>query len=80
MRNEIKTFAEEMEQVMSENDKRKGDSWKEMNINHLLHLLGREYFELNTAVDLNLEELELKELVDIANFCMMIWNRLKEKK
>jgi len=80
MRKEIKEFAEEMERVMQEHDAKKGDSWKEMSLHTLEHLLMNEVKEWNASrlghIDGGNHSKE-KELVDIANICMMLWHRYK---
>ena len=72
MREEIRKFAEEMERIMSENDAKKGDSWKRCDVRFLDDRLKEEFSEWD-----NTNKAGNKELVDIANFCMMLWNRLE---
>ena len=67
IRPEIMRFAQRMEEVMRENDKNKGDSWKDMPEFDLLDLLKKEFKEI--------EEGDEKEFADVGNFCMMLWNR-----
>ena len=78
MREEITAFAEEMEKIMRENDKEKGDSWKHMDIVLLEVKLDEEINEWKRVRHkiMNIDE-KKKELVDIANICMMLWNRLQ---
>lgn len=71
MRDEIKTFAEQMEWVMSENDISKGDSWKTCDLKFLEEKLKEEITEY-------FEDGITHELIDIANMAMMLWNRKKE--
>ena len=84
-RPEIIEFTKEMERVMSENDKEKGDSWKTCDIEFLVDKLeeeieewkeGNDYREHYALMPYNLDS-HKKELVDMANVCMMIWHRLE---
>lgn len=72
MRKEVIEFAEEMERVLSVHDAKKGDSWKELPIHVLDGKLCEEYREANLSH-------VPKEYVDVANVCMMLWQRTKEK-
>ena len=72
MRPEIIAFAQAMEATMKTHDQRKVDSWKRMNEEILLQLAGCEHMEMQqTKAD------KAAEAVDLANFCMMIWNNKK---
>ena len=78
MRDGIKIFAEAMEKKMAEKDYHKGDSWKQCPEQVLrLGLSGEidEWRQLKLHDPKNHNK-EVVELVDIANFCMMLWNRL----
>lgn len=68
MRNEIELFAMAMETTMSRHDKEKGNSWKWCDIEFLKDKLLEEFDELQKTGDKH-------ELVDIANVCMMLFNR-----
>ena len=68
IRPEIMRFAHIMERVMAINDSKKRDSWKRMKVMELKNMLAMEWEEYIATHS-------IKELVDIANFCMMIWNR-----
>jgi len=76
MRKEIKEFAEEMERVMQENDAIKRNSWKNLPISYLEHKLIEEYQEWYLLSNIKNNK---KELIDIANICMMLWHRYKEE-
>ena len=79
MRTAIHSFAHEMERVMADNDKEKGDSWKGvLPIFQLKYQLINEIEELKIELTDNDGDALKKELVDVANYCMMIWNRLVE--
>jgi len=76
MRKEIKDFAEEMERIMAFHDEEKGDSWKnpdEVNETFLWGKLREEFIECMH------EEAPPEELADLANICMILWNRGKLK-
>ena len=75
VRKEIVEFTDEMERVMSKHDKKKGDSWKSCDVRHLDNKLCEEFREWDET-----NKCSNEELVDIANMCMMLWNRLKQKK
>jgi len=81
IRKEIMEFAKEMERIMQQNDSKKGDSWKHMNIVALEIKLDEEIAEWK-EVRHKLQNIDkkMKELIDMANVCMMLWHRLKEMK
>jgi len=68
MRPEIELFAQAMENTMKKHDKKKGDSWKTEDVDWLRAKLVEEFEEYFDTFD-------KKELVDIANMCMMLYNR-----
>lgn len=70
IRKEIMEFAEEMERVMAEHDNGKGDSWKRIPLSQLDDKLNEEIEEARIDGD-------KREFVDVANVCMMIWERMK---
>jgi hypothetical protein len=72
IRPEILEFAQEMECIMRKHDERKGDSWKSLHIDYLRLQLTDEYRETS-------EHKDFMEYVDVANFCMMLYHRLKHK-
>jgi len=76
MRPEIEQFAEEMEEFMQKHGAEKGDSWKLMPLHDLVNGLLREVDEFHYA-ESNYDA--MKECVDIANFCMMLWHRYKQE-
>ena len=77
MRNELELFASAMEAKLQRHDKERKDSWKECDVNYLLDRLEDESDEFHVTVSRfkNGAGYDRKELVDIANFCMMLWNR-----
>ena len=70
-RPEILEFAKAMEATMKKHDARKGNTWKAMSLKELDQLFNNEIEEATINGDRS-------EWVDVANFCMMIWNRMKE--
>lgn len=79
---ELRVFAKAMEKVLRENDHKPG--WKHDHPRLLIDRIWDEIRELEPAVDrwekrqAPLEEVQ-KELIDIANFCMMAWDRLEAR-
>ena len=61
-------FAMSMQATMRKHQKKKGDSWKDCDIVYLENKLVEEIEEYQ-------KDYEPHELVDIANMCMMLWNR-----
>ena len=66
--NEIGMLVMAMETTLSRHQKAKGDSWKWCDIEFLENKLHEEYNEWKESGDKH-------ELVDIANICMMLFNR-----
>lgn len=73
VRPEVMAFAEAMERKLRVHDKERGDSWKTCDILYLHSRLG---FEHGEYVDAATGPAERVELIDIANFAMMLWNRI----
>jgi len=73
-REEILHFACIMEQIVAKNDNEKGDSWKRMPHEQLQKMMLKEVEESKD------ENAKMKEWIDIANFCMMIYNNTLEGK
>jgi len=69
LRKEVKAFALRMEHKLSMNDGGKGDSWRELSIEHLF---GRIMEEIMEYEDGETHKEKAGELVDVANFCMML--------
>ena len=67
----IDSFADHMKTEYYRNRKEKGDSWKNMTVESLR--LGL----LNEIAESNRNPLSVKEYLDIANFCMFMYFRLK---
>jgi len=74
---EIEKFCEAMNNKMKRNQPVKGDSWKTCSILYLWDRLFEEIMELNMADKSCFTDFG-EELVDIANFAMMIWNRYND--
>ena len=77
MREEIRIFAEQMEKVMSEHDKEKEDSWKTMDIYDLMDMLITKSEEVEDEISWDYSKRLKDEVIDLANFCMMVWNRIE---
>ena len=87
IRREVLRFTDEMERVLQKNDYKGG--WQDCKIEYLRARLIEELGEYFARVAINIDyestkpldardkELERKELVDIANFAMMLWDRAK---
>jgi len=68
IRSEIMQFAVAMEAVMSMHDSRKGNSWRITPLEYLINKLKEEFVEWETTPT-------KKELIDVANVCMMLFHR-----
>lgn len=77
IRNPILYFALEMERIMAEHDSEKADSWKECDMEYLADKIAEEYKEWENSLDINSFDSDPAELIDLANMCMMVWNRLQ---
>ena len=82
MRDELKHFAMEMEKKLALTDAKYGDSWKSMVIQELLERLRQEWNEFKESVLFDtrgdpegIPRYDHEELIDIANICMMLYNR-----
>lgn len=75
MRDEIKEFAEKMEEVMKEHDDEKGDSWKDMPTPLLGEYLEEEFNEWKWTRG-KYGRKGQGELLDIANMCMMLYHTI----
>lgn len=71
MRPPVYRFALQMERVLKQNDYKGG--WDTCSISYLDMRLQQEIHEYSKATSIQDQQ---KELTDIANFCMMIYNRL----
>ena len=82
---QIIPFAKAMDEILTKNDYKGG--WNECKVSYLRARLVEELGEYFARVAINIDyestkpldardkELERKELVDIANFAMMLWDR-----
>jgi len=80
MRKEILSFARRMEIKMAMHDDDRGDEWKELVVNYLVRRLANEYHEFLSCLATPKPDFDRvrEELVDVANFCMMLHNRLND--
>lgn len=74
IRPELEDFSLHMEEKLKKNDHKKG--WRELPVEALERLLKLELEEYYVARDFFGPEAARKELIDVANFCMMLWDRL----
>lgn len=74
MRKELATFAEAMEAKMQKNDHK--TDWKTLPIEALFQKLLIEIEEFKVAQKYESVSEAQNELVDVANFCMMLFDRL----
>lgn len=70
IRPELLEFMLECESVLRKHDLIKGDSWKTMTLNDLYYLLATQIQEWQNTCD-------PKELINITNVTMMLWNRMQ---
>ena len=73
---QVIAFAKAMDEVLCKNDYKGG--WQDCDIEYLRHRLVEEmgeYFSLANCCDNVTPMQQQKELVDIANFAMMLWGR-----
>lgn len=84
MREAVQDFAEAMEKKLAEKDEAYGDSWKTCDINFLHSRLMREVEEFEEdyhgVMVFHEDEETTKELVDVANVCMMLYHRIREER
>ena len=73
-RKAVTRFAAQMEAKLREHDSIRGDSWGTMSTQELFERLRAEVEELRWAWD---REDKRVECVDVANFAMFLWDRLK---
>jgi len=66
--NDVAMLVMAMETTLKKHEKAKGDSWKRCDKNFLYGKLEEEFEEWKASHDKH-------ELVDIANICMMLFNR-----
>jgi len=82
MREEVRLFAEEMEKVLQANDYKGGWDEAHCTMSYLEHRLVEEVGEYFRKLEhrliedgyITIDDRRI-ELVDIANFCMMLWDR-----
>jgi len=74
MRKDLVEFANDMELVLRDHDAIKGETWRTCDGKYLYRRLFEEIGELGIARD---DQERRRELIDIANLCMMLWHRLR---
>jgi hypothetical protein len=90
MRPQLKKFAERMEEILKVNDDK--DGWEGCSVGWLLDQVGKELREARTAYREQYLRTVVQpeagdaikalqdEAVDVANFCMMVWDVLEEER
>jgi hypothetical protein len=73
-REALQRFANEMETVLRRHDHK--TSWRERPIEALVRLLFLELEEFKVALEFFETKDARKELIDCANFCLIVWDRL----
>lgn len=80
MREQVKWFAEKMEETLKVNDHKGGWGADKCSMNYLHERLQEEVIELDYATGIvgkEARELIIKECADVANFAMMIADRIR---
>lgn len=77
VRSEVAEFAMAMESKLRKNDHK--DGWHKQPIEAHIKLLRIEMMELDVALDHLGDEEAMRECVDIANFAMIIRDKLKQR-
>ncbi len=75
MRESVAKFAEHMEIVLKENDYKGGWEGNDCTIEYLNWRLTQEFGEYFANYEHLSKTQKRDELVDIANFCMMLWEK-----
>lgn len=93
LRSSVRDFANEMERTLRLHDDRGG--WGDCSIQYLKHRFNQEIDEVNQFLDTVIQLQSIKwndgelnlyldskirdEIIDVANFIMMIWDNLREE-
>ena len=72
-RKEIVLFALEMEKAMADHDPEKGDSWKDCDVEELRKSFQKKMEDVEDYWHLTVPQ---QMLVDLANLCMRLYNRM----
>jgi len=78
LRPELELFAAKMEEVLAENDRMKGDSYKTMPLSELRRLLFDNKDKYCHKVRHNRcrrADIGMGEIIDVANYCFMLYYR-----
>jgi len=75
--NGLRMFVASMKLFIEKHESEKEDSWVRCDIDYLEDNLQHEIYEYNTA---KTHDGKTKELVDIANMCMMLYHRHIEER
>ena len=74
LRTPLQLFCNAMEMKLRRNDHKRG--WKEQPVEALIRLMKLEVKEFDVAHEFFTVKESRAELVDVANFAMMVWDRL----
>lgn len=77
MRSQVVDYAWEMERKLARHDHKRG--WRDFPIKALLRKLKVEVDELEIALEYETTEGAMGEAVDVGNFAMMVWDRLRSE-
>lgn len=80
LRPEVRSFADTMENTLLRHDSERGSSWRGESIKWLLDRLKSETKELIEAFENCDPKAVREECIDVANFAMFIFTKLKERK
>lgn len=81
LRSDLIKFVEAMEEILRLHDDQRGvDGWVDANYQHLLDRLTEELKEVRREVRKGNMEGVHREIIDVANFAMMVWVRTAQGK
>ena len=73
---QVIAFAKAMDDVLTRNDHKGGWDKSNCSVEYLQHRLVEEMGEYFRSLEMDVQpSWRQKELLDIANFCMMLWDR-----
>ncbi|KKN51103.1 hypothetical protein LCGC14_0626130 [marine sediment metagenome] len=78
MRHQVLDFGCEMEKELKAHDHKTG--WRELPVEALLRKLEIEIEELRVAIEFETITDAMGEAVDVGNFALMVWDRLRAEK
>lgn len=78
LRSPLRSFADQMELKLRKNDHKRG--WRELSIKALFRMLLVEIEEYKVAHKYLTVKEARQELIDVANYCLIVWDRLSLEK